>query len=71
MHAAGAPEVRPLLKQLAPLLPEERQHSAAIIEVIPEGTFVTYGIGVSLMRMRDPVAARARVPVASGVSWGG
>lgn len=71
VHAAGAPEVRPLLTQLASLLPEERQHSAAIIEVIPEGAFVTYGVGVSLMRMRDPVAARDRVPVASGVSWGG
>jgi hypothetical protein len=26
--------------------------------------FVSYGLGVPLMKMRDPVAARARVPVA-------
>jgi hypothetical protein len=33
------------------------------IEVIPEGFFVTYGVGVSLTQMRDPAAAAARVPV--------
>jgi hypothetical protein len=35
-----------------------------VIEIVPEGTFVTYGVGVPLLKMRDPVAARARVPVA-------
>jgi hypothetical protein len=63
VHPAGSAEVRPLLKELASLLPEERQASSAIIEVMPEGAFVTYGLGVSLMKMRDPPAARARVPV--------
>lgn len=63
VHPAGSPEVRPLLNELKSLLPEERQSSAAIIEVIPEGVFVTYGIGVSLTQMRDTQAARARVPV--------
>ena len=63
VYQADAPRVRPLLTQLASLLPEERQASAAIIEVIPEGAFVTYGLGVSLTQMRDPAAARARVPV--------
>lgn len=29
----------------------------------PERTFVVYGLGVSLMTMRIPAAARARVPV--------
>jgi hypothetical protein len=29
----------------------------------PEGQFVTYGLGVSLMRMRDTSAARGRAPV--------
>jgi hypothetical protein len=41
----------------------EWQASAAVIEVIPEGAFVTYGVGVPLARLRDPAAARARVPV--------
>jgi hypothetical protein len=63
VHPADSPQVRPLLKELASLMPEERQASACIIEVIPEGAFVTYGVGVSLTQMRDSAAARARVPV--------
>jgi hypothetical protein len=30
---------------------------------VPEGRFVTYGIGVSLMDMAKPARALARVPV--------
>lgn len=63
VHPAGSPQVRPLLKELGSLVPAERQSSASVIEVVPEGTFLSYGIGVSLMKMRDPVAARARTPV--------
>jgi Pyridoxamine 5'-phosphate oxidase len=62
VHPADSPQVRPLLKELASLLPEERRASAAVIEVIPESAFVTYGLGVSLTQLRDPAAARARVP---------
>jgi len=53
----------PLLHKLAPVLPVERRASSAIIEICPEGHFVTYGIGVSLMTMRDTALARGRVPV--------
>ena len=63
VHAADSPEVRSVLKELASLLPAERRASACIIEVIPTGFFVTYGVGVSLMQMRNPAAAAARVPV--------
>ncbi len=35
----------------------------SIVEITPIGDFVTYGIGVSLMTMRDQVAARGRAPV--------
>lgn len=35
-----------------------------VIEVTPEKEFVTYGVGVSLMQMRDTEAARGRAPVA-------
>jgi Pyridoxamine 5'-phosphate oxidase len=63
VHPAGSPEARSLSLELASLLPPERQASACLIEVIPEGTFVTYGVGVSLLQMRNPAAARARVPV--------
>ena len=63
VHPAGSPEVGPLLDELGSLLPAERRTSAAIIEIVPEGAFVTYGLGVLLAKMRDPSAARARVPV--------
>jgi len=66
VQAADSPQARPLLEELGALLPAERRTSASIIEIIPEGTFVTYGVGVPLMKMRDPVAARARVPVSPG-----
>ncbi|MFZ1396728.1 MAG: pyridoxamine 5'-phosphate oxidase family protein [Candidatus Promineifilaceae bacterium] len=35
-----------------------------LIEVTPEKEFVTYGVGVSLMQMRDTSKARGRAPVA-------
>ena len=35
----------------------------SIIEVEPAGHFLTYGVGASLLAMRDPETARARVPV--------
>ncbi len=39
--------------------------NSVIIEVVPRGDFVTYGVGVSLMEMRDTAAARGRVPVSN------
>ncbi len=60
---ADSSEVRPLLERLGSLLPAERRMFASIIEIVPEGAFLTYGLGVSLMKMRDPAAARARAPV--------
>jgi hypothetical protein len=63
VHPAGAPQVRPLLKELGSLLPVERRTSACLIEILPEGAFLTYGLDVSLSKLRDPAAARARVPV--------
>jgi hypothetical protein len=63
VHPAGAPQVRPLLKELGSLIPDERRTSACIIEILPEGAFLTYGLDVSLSEMRDPAAARPRVSV--------
>lgn len=63
VHPAGSPEIGPLLARLAKLLPPDRRESACLIGVAPEGQFLTYGIGVPLMTMRRPLAARARVPV--------
>jgi hypothetical protein len=63
VHPVGSPAARSLIRELASLLPAERRASACILEIVPEGAFLTYGLGVPLMRMRDPAAARARVPV--------
>jgi hypothetical protein len=64
VHPAGSAEAGALARELGSLLPAERQASASVIEITPEGAFVTYGVGVPLLRMRIPAAARARVPVA-------
>ena len=63
VHSPDAPAVGPIVEQLGSMLPEERRGSVAVIEVIAEGTFTTYGVGVSLTKMRDTEAARAHVPV--------
>src|SRR5215475_4827926 len=63
VHPAGPVADRAVPEQLASLLPPERQASCCVLEIIPEGQFLTYGLGVSLTRMRNPAAARARLPV--------
>jgi hypothetical protein len=52
--------------RLASLIPAERRASGSVVEIVPEGEFVLYGIGVPLPRMRMPAASRAHVPVAAG-----
>mgnify|MGYP001821060554 FL=1 len=59
-------EVEPKLREaiVAPLIeghgaPDEN----CIIEIHPSGHFATYGVGVSLLDMRDTEKARARTPV--------
>ncbi len=42
---------------------EKMEADSCLIEVTPIKDFITYGIGVSLMQMRDPNLARGRVPV--------
>jgi hypothetical protein len=68
VHPAGSPQVRPLLKELGSLIPAERQTSGCVIEVIPQGAFLTYALGVPVRRMRDPAAASARAPVRNEAS---
>jgi hypothetical protein len=64
VHPPGSPQARSLVNEMGSLLPAERRASASVIEIVPEGAFVTYGLGVPLRKMRDPAAAQARVPVA-------
>jgi hypothetical protein len=63
VHPAGPLRSGAVPAQLTSLLPAERRDKSCVIEIVPEGWFVTYGIGVSLMKMRDTSAARARLPV--------
>jgi len=58
------PLAQGVLKRLGRLLPAERRDDCRIIEIRPVGRFQTYGIGVDLLRMRDPSQSRAHVPVA-------
>jgi hypothetical protein len=44
---------------------DELMAGSALIVVTPEKDFITYGVGVPLMTMRDPEKARGRAPVAS------
>jgi hypothetical protein len=64
VHAAGSPAALPLLRAFGQMLPPERRTAMSIIEIVPEGRFVTYAIGIPLRLMRDPAAARANVAVA-------
>jgi len=52
---------RALLRGLAD--DDELVKTMCIIEVEPQGDFITYGIGVPLMSMRYPEKARGRAPV--------
>lgn len=63
VHPAGWLRNSSLATHLAALVPPERRNSAAILEVVPEGEFLIYGLGVSLTEMRSPAVAQARVRV--------
>lgn len=57
--------LRAVFRQMAE--DEEVVAGSCLIEVTPEKEFVTYGVGVSLMQMRDPQIARGRAPVGDSV----
>jgi hypothetical protein len=63
VHPRGALDAASLSSELATLVPAERLSACRIVEIFPEGQFLTYGIGTSLRGMRDPATARAHVPV--------
>ena len=62
VHPAGSIDIASRSKKLASLLPSDRR-AATLIELVPEGSFLTYGIGVSLKAMMDPATALAHVPI--------
>jgi Pyridoxamine 5'-phosphate oxidase len=70
VHPAGPVGASEAPDELASLLPAARRASCCVVEIIPEGQFLTYGLGVSLTQMRSPAAARARVPVGTPADRG-
>jgi hypothetical protein len=64
VHPAGSLDIGSVSKDLLKLIPESRRSGTCVVELVPEGCFLTYGIGVSLMAMANPARALARVPVA-------
>ena len=62
VHPADSPGIWAQAEAVLKVAPPERRASDLILEIIPEGTFLTYGVGVSLM-MLDPNAAQGRVAV--------
>jgi hypothetical protein len=64
VHPAGAIGLGTAPEALRKIVPEDRRSTACVIELVPEGRFLTYGIGVSLKDMLHPALALARVPVA-------
>jgi Pyridoxamine 5'-phosphate oxidase len=63
VHPAGSLEGCSLPRRLASMVPPERRAMCRVLEIRPVGHFVTYGIDVTLLQMRDTTLARARVPV--------
>jgi hypothetical protein len=63
VHPAGSLDIGSVSKELSKLVPEARKAGSSVIELVPEGRFLTYGIGVSLMDMANPARALVRVPV--------
>ena len=64
VHPAGVVTRSSLPKELQRLLPERDGSPVCMLELAPEGRFLTYGVGVSLVQMRDPTIASAHAPTA-------
>lgn len=63
IHPARSREIRSISRRLSRILPPSALDGSCVIELVPEGSFLAYGIGVSVMSMRRPDVARMRVPV--------
>ena len=63
VYPAAAVEPGKVPATLIKRLPPATREHICLIELAPEGEFITYGIGVSLRRMAVPRTARSRVAV--------
>lgn len=62
---AGAEAPREILQAIFRGMAEDEQRvsESSLIEITPQKEFITYGVGIPLMQMRDPNLARGRVAV--------
>jgi hypothetical protein len=63
VHPAGSFSLELMPEKLVSHLPPERRRGGCLLELVPDGGFLAYGLGVSLLGMTKPQAALARVPV--------
>jgi hypothetical protein len=61
VHAPGTLDPKSAAES-APHHPEIARRTGCIVELVPEGQFLTYGIGVPLTSFRDPEAALRHAP---------
>ena len=61
-HPSGSLKLASISRQLESMVPPDRREAAVVIEITPEGDFLTYGLGVSLMDMQKPELSQAVVP---------
>ena len=61
VHEPGTVRAEMLPEDLARLLPTNPGTSSVLLELVPVGAFLTYGIGVSLLDLARPELARGRV----------
>jgi hypothetical protein len=62
LHPRGSVRVDEVSRRLATLVPKSRR-DGCVLELAPVGSFLTYGLGVSLRAMTRPAEAQAHVPV--------
>ena len=62
VHEAESVSRSSLPAELRRLLPETGDAPTCLLELAPAGRFLTYGVGVPLMAMRDPAVALGHAP---------
>ena len=63
VHPPGSFDLNAESPRLARLIPPGTAQRSALVVLTPQGEFLTYGIGMPLLQMRDPAHARGHASV--------
>jgi len=63
VHPPGSVSIESVSKKLASMLPQNHAAVGCLLELVPDGNFLAYGLGVTLRDMAKPATALAHVPV--------